>query len=494
MFPLANDTLADLPPALERPRYDRSQVGVGIAHFGVGNFHRVHQAVYVDRCLHLPGHQQWGIVGIGISDGPQARTKAEAYRRQDGLFTVTEMSPDGARQARVIGAMVDYLLAPANPEAVLHQLSDPNLRIVSLTISEGGYPIAADSGDFVDSDPAIAADIGQTAPPTTVFGFIVRALARRRADGLPGFTIVSCDNLRGNGATTRKAVCGFARHVDPGLAEWIADQVTFPNSMVDRIAPYVSAADSDQLNAATGVDDELPAIGERHLQWVLQDEFVQGRPALDQVGVQFRTDVGVFEAVKGRMLNATHVLMSYPALLLGHRMVHEAMADPDIRHLLETFLARDVVPRLTGPHGVDLHAYGEEILDRFANPAVGDQLIRIATDGSAKIPVFHAATLADLLAAGADIKREAFLLACYQRYLVEARDDQGDALEVTEPSLRTEDRESIPGPDGLGVLRLEALAALGLDQHQGFVSSFRQMVAGVRSRGTRATLAYAVQR
>jgi mannitol 2-dehydrogenase/sorbose reductase len=468
------------------PGYDRRAVRPGIAHFGVGNFHRTHEAVYIDRCLHLPDNEGWGIVGIGLSETRSARQKADSFQAQDGLYTVTEFDFDGTPQSRVIGAMIRYLHAPSDPEAVLSQLSDPNLRIVSLTITEGGYLIDEASGRFRIDHPDIGYDLANPYP-RTVFGYLVRALERRRDSGAHPFTVVSCDNLRSNGDTARKAVLAVADAIDPDLASWIAGTVGFPNSMVDRIAPYVTDADRQRLNKLTGIDDRVPAMSESYLQWVIEDKFPSGRPALEAAGVEVRNDVALFETVKGRLLNASHVLLSYPSLLIGHRLVSDALADKRVRMLIDEFMTKDSIPLLHGPAGVSLEDYKEEIIRRFSNPAIADQIIRIATDGSAKIPVFHAATTAKLLEGGADARREAFLLACYRQYL-DGVDDIGKPIAVTEPSLSPADREEILAPDGLGLFRIPAFAALQLESHPVFVEAYLELRKSLKSIGAGATI------
>lgn len=453
--------------------YDRSRVTAGIAHFGVGNFHRVHQALYIDRILRQGEDLSWGIVGIGLSDGDAARQKSENFRSQQGLYTLTEYAPDGTSRSQVVGSMIDYLHAPSDPERVLAQLQDPQLRIVTLTITEGGYLLDDSTGEFRVDHPSVQADFA-SATPSTVFGYLVEALRRRRAEGAAPFTVVSCDNLRQNGATTRRAVVGYARAVDGELAEWIEKNVSFPNSMVDRIAPYVTADDRERLNRETGVDDLLPVMSESYLQWVIEDDFPAGRPQLETVGVQLRPDVHAFEAVKGRMLNASHVLLSYPGLLLGYRYVDEAMRDESLREMLDVFMQNDVIPLVTAPEGVDLQEYKRLILDRFANPAVGDQLIRIATDGAAKIPVFHTATIRELIEWDGDVRREAFLFACYRQYL-SGRDDTGALIDVTEPSLTQEDWHAITGEDELNLLRLPTFRPLDLTDSNAFTDEYRAM-------------------
>lgn len=485
MIALSDATLPHLPASVAVPRYDRRALRAGIVHIGVGNFHRTHQALYVDDCLHRPGSDAWGICGVGLTDGPAGRGKAAAYKAQDGLYTVTEFSPDGERRTRVIGAMVAYLHGPADPEAVLARLAHRDTRIVTLTITEGGYNLDERTGEFLLGTPDVAHDLAG-GPPRSTFGFLVAGLERRRAAGLPGFTVASCDNLRGNGDATRKAVTSFARARDPALADWIEREVDFPNSMVDRIAPQVPAAERARLNAGSGVDDLVPAKAESFNQWVVEDRFRQGRPPLETVGVAFRDDVAAYVAVKGRMINACHMLLAYPFLLMGERLVHEAMRDPRMIELLTAFLDRDVIPYVEPPPGVDLRSYQAMIVARFSNPAIGDQLLRVAGDGAAKLPIFHGKTIATLLAAGADLRREAFLLACYARYLA-GRDDTGAAFAVFEPGLAAEDWAAAAA-EPAAVLRSAPFAGLGLADHPAFRPAFDRAAADIARRGVSATL------
>lgn len=485
MIALSSATLSGLPAAVAVPRYDRTALRVGIVHFGVGNFHRTQQALYVDECLHRPGNEAWGICGVGLTDGPAARAKANAYGVQDGLYTVSEFAPDGSARTRVIGAMVDYLHAPGNPEAVLARLAHPDTRIVTLTITEGGYNLDERSGAFLLDAPDVAHDLSG-GPPRSVFGFVVEGLARRKAAGLPGFTVASCDNLRGNGDTARRAFGAFARARAPALADWIEREVDFPNSMVDRIAPQVPEAERATLNARSGVDDLLPAKAESFNQWVVEDRFRHGRPPLDAVGVMFRDDVAAYVAVKGRMINACHMLLAYPSVLMGERVVHEGMRDPRMARLLLTFLERDVVPHVVPPPGLSLDGYGTMIIERFSNPAIGDQLLRVAGDGAAKLPIFHGRTIATLVAAGADLDREAFLLACFGRYLT-GRDDKGADFPVFEPGLTADDWAKVRA-EPAGVLRSAPFDALGLADHPAFRPAFDHAAAAIARHGVSATL------
>jgi len=471
--------------AVVRPGYDRDAVTAGIAHIGVGNFHRVHEALYVDACLHLPNQSKWGIVGIGLGDSVGARTKASAYAAQNYLYTVTEYSTDSTVSSRLVGAMINYLHAPADPEAVLAQLSAANIRIVSLTITEGGYNLDEATGEFKVDDPDVQHDL-HAAAPRTAFGYITEALRRRRAHGIPAFTVMSCDNLRSNGDSTRTAILGFAAAKDPELAAWISANVTFPNSMVDRIAPAVTAEVKQKVNDQTGVKDQMPAIAETFTQWVLQDDFPAGRPAFEQVGVELRNDVAAFEAIKGRMLNACHMLLVYPALLSGHRLVHEAMTDTTMVDLLRHFLELDVIPHIEGPQGVSLDDYAAAVLERFANPAVGDQLLRIAGDGASKLPTFHAKTINILLAGHHDVRREALVVAGFRQY-TRGADDLGHSYDVDEPHLTQIDRALLNSDDAREALRIRPFASLNLADHQEFVEQYLFLVAQIDTIGMAAT-------
>ena len=473
-------------PAVVRPGYRRADVTPGIAHIGVGNFHRVHEALYVEACLQLPHQSSWGIVGIGLGDSDRAQAKAAAYAAQDCLYTVTEYDTDGSAQSRLVGAMVRYLYAPGDPEAVLVQLADPDIRIVSLTITEGGYNLAEGTGEFDLSHPDVQRDLRE-ALPRTAFGFITEALRRRRAAGIEPFTVMSCDNLRSNGDTTRSAIVGFAAASDPDLAGWISSAVAFPNSMVDRIAPVVTAAVRRDILDRVGVLDQIPAVAESFTQWVLEDNFPTGRPNLEAVGVELRPDVASFETIKGRMLNACHMLLAYPALLSGYRWVHDAMADSVLVELLRQFLNRDVIPHIEGPPGISLEAYAAGVLNRFANPAVGDQLLRIASDGASKLPTFHARTTEVLLAQGRDLRREALLIAGFRAY-TRGVDDRGQQYEVVEPHLTQQDWTLLRSDDPSDALRTSPFRALGLAGHQSFLSQYVYLVEQIDVSGMASTV------
>ena len=473
MVALSNATLDQLPDRIGRPEYRRQEVRAGIAHLSVGNFHRAHQAVYLDRCLAMGGQDDWGIVGIGLVDSPAERAKAEGLQRQDGLYTLSVFPPEGQPTSRVIGSIVDYVFAPAEPADALARLCDPSIRIVSMTITEGGYNTDDKTGAFRLEATDIQHDLRHPEKPKTAFGFIVHALARRRSEGTAPFTVLSCDNLQHNGDVARKAVTAFAQAHDPELASWIKADIAFPNCMVDRITPAVLPADIVRLNDLTGIDDQVPVFAEDFIQWVVEDRFCNGRPRLEEAGVQFTQDVAAYEQIKLRILNASHIMLSYPGQLGGYRFVHEAMADPRIERLLRTFLDRDVIPFLQAPADMPLDRYRDIVLARFANPAINDQNARLTSDSGSKIPVFLGETLRTCLADRRDHRRLAFMLAGFARY-IGGVDDQGRAFDPQEPHLDALDRALVHEADPAAPLHMSTLKPLALDAYPDFVRAFTE--------------------
>ncbi|MGV1760510.1 mannitol dehydrogenase family protein [Rhizobium sp. A22-96] len=486
MTKLSQATLRSLGPNVTTPGYDRSLLRTGIVHFGVGNFHRVHQALAIEACLHHPGNEGWAITGVGLTDGLAASAKAEAYRRQDNLYTVTELTSPNPRQTQVVGAMIEYLHAPNSPETVLARLVDPATRIVSLTITEGGYNIDEMTGNFRLDAPEVREELAG-GPPKTVFGYIVTALARRRQAGVPPFTVLSCDNLPRNGDTTRLGVVTFAKAVDEDLAAWIDAQGAFPNSMVDRIAPQVPEVERVRLAELTGVDDLVPATCETYTSWVVEDRFCAGRPQLELAGVVFSDEVAAYVAVKGRLSNAAHMLMCYPSLLMGSRFVDEGMREPNIVELLQAFWDLDASDLVVPPSGYSIPAFTGKVIERFANPAIKDHLLRVCGDGASKIVVFHGKTITQLIANGSDLTREAFLIACFGRYL-RGIDDSSERYEIFEPHINDCDWALLRSEDPTAVLDIEAFRGLQLRQSSRFVDAFQTISDQLLLMGTSATL------
>ncbi len=424
---LAN--LSGLPARVGRPAYDPASLTAGILHFGVGNFHRSHQAVYLDDLFNHGRDHDWAIVGAGVFAGEKAGR--DRLAAQDWLTTVVEQDSDHVA-ARVTAPMVDFL-TPGDGPAIVARLADPAIRIVSLTITEGGYFIDPASHRFNPAHPDIVADAAAAERPKTVFGLIIAGLKRRRAEGIAPFTVMSCDNIPHNGRVTSDAVVGLARLSDPGLADWIAANVAFPNGMVDRITPATTDRERRRLADDFGIDDAWPVFCEPFRQWVLEDRFPAGRPALEDVGVTFVDDVSPFELMKIRILNGGHATIAYPAGLMDIHFVHEAMEDPLVRAFLTRVETGEIIPTIPPVPGVVLAEYHDLIQRRFANPRIGDTIRRLCLDGSNRQPKFIVPTIADRLRAGQGVAGLALESALWCRYCA-GTTDSGAGIEANDPN------------------------------------------------------------
>ena len=398
MTQLTEKTLTRLNAAVAVPRYDRRAVSTGIVHLGVGNFHRSHQAMYLDTLMNGGAALDWGICGIGLQ--PSNVAMRDALAAQDGLYTLVIRHGDGSWDARVIGSIVEYLFAPDDPEAAIEKMAAPATRIVSLTVTEGGYGLDAVTGEFDAADESVLADLRPGAAPRTVFGLVTEALARRRARGIPAFTILSCDNIQGNGHVSRRAFTAFARLRDPELADWITAHVRFPNCMVDRITPKTTDEDRAELSRRFGLDDQWPVLCEPFTQWVLDDDFADGLLPLEDVGVQIVPDVEPYELMKLRLLNASHQALCHPGRQVGYRFVHEVTTDPLFARFLLDYMTAEAIPTLQPVPGVDLPGYAHQLIERFSNPEVRDTVARLCANASDCIPKFLLPVIRQQLAAG----------------------------------------------------------------------------------------------
>ncbi|MCU1529635.1 MAG: mannitol dehydrogenase [Frondihabitans sp.] len=411
------------------PTYDRTALSTGIVHFGLGNFHRAHQAMFLDRLMREGKALDWAICGVGVM--PVDQKMRDVLRQQDELYTLVLKHPDGTLEPRVIGSIREYLYAPDDPEAVLAKLADPATRIVELTVTEGGYNIDRVTGDFDLTAPAIVHDLEDSAVPTTVFGLVVEGLRLRRDAGVTPFTVMSCDNIQGNGHVARQTFGAFARAKDPALAEWIDAHVHFPNSMVDRITPVTTDADRVLVAERFGIDDEWPVMAEPFVQWVLEDSFTLGRPPYEDVGVQVVDDVMPYELMKLRLLNASHQALTYFGYLSGHRYAHEAATDPLIVELLKRYMDEEATPTLSPVPGIDLTAYKAELLVRFANPEIRDTLARLCQDSSDRIPKWLLPVVEWNLANEGQVTLSAAVVASWARY-AEGVDEEGEPISVVD--------------------------------------------------------------
>jgi len=477
---------ANLPAIATRaavPQYDRGALRAGILHFGVGNFHRAHQAVYLDDLFNAGGGLDWAIVGAGVR--PADEDMRQKLKVQDWLTTVVEQEAD-LSQARVTGAMVDYI-KPGDIEATLEMLANPAIRIVSLTITEGGYYIDPASQQFDPTHPDIVADAHNIAAPRTAFGLILGGLMRRRDAGVDPFTVMSCDNIPGNGHVTQNAVAGLAALIDPLLAAWVHEHVAFPNSMVDRITPATSAREREMLEKDFGIEDNWPVFCEAFKQWVLEDHFPSGRPALERVGVQFVPDVAPFELMKIRILNGGHATIAYPAALMDIHFVHEAMEEPLVRRFLEKVEREEIIPIVPPVPDTSLDEYYELIDRRFSNPKIGDTITRLCLDGSNRQPKFILPSAADRLAAGQGVTGLALVSALWCRYCY-GETDSGTPIAPNDPSwdrLTAAAKKAKADP--------QAWLAMGdifgpLARNPAYVAAFSHALTTLWEVGTRETL------
>ncbi|WP_262267933.1 mannitol dehydrogenase family protein [Microvirga yunnanensis] len=479
---LAN--LSHLPSGVATPRYARDDLRAGILHIGVGNFHRAHQAVYLDDLFNAGKDRDWALVGAGIRAGDRAMR--QALEPQDWLTTVVELEP-GANVARVTGAMVGFVPVNEDGRAIVTALDDPALRIVSLTVTEGGYCIDPATGAFNPNHPDIVHDAAHMDAPKGVFGVLLAALRRRRDQGLAPFTVMSCDNIPHNGQVARDAVAGLADLVDPALAAYVREQVAFPSSMVDRITPATTDRERAILKERFGIQDNWPVFCEPFRQWVLEDNFPTGRPALEEVGVTFTPHVAAFEFMKLRILNGGHATIAYPAGLLGIHFVHDAMADPLVRGFLDKLETDEIIPCVPPVPGVDLHDYYELIARRFANPDVGDTIPRLAQDGSNRQPKFILPSTRDRLNAGADVTGLALESALWCRYCA-GTTDAGEPFTLDDPNAGRLTAAALAAKDDpTSFLDLRDIFGDVADAPQ-FRSRFEASLAGLWRDGVRATL------
>lgn len=480
---LCADDLPEIATKASVPHYRRSALTPGNVHFGVGNFHRAHQAVYLDDLFNLGLDHDWALVGAGVrANDADMRNKLLG---QDYLTTVVEQEA-GRTAARVTGAMIDFLPV-GDVAAITEALADPRVRIVSLTVTEGGYYIDPASQSFDAAHPDIVADSVNPEAPRTVFGLILLGLQLRRERGVPPFTVMSCDNIPGNGHVAQNAVAGLAELINPALAAWVREAVAFPNGMVDRITPATGQRERDALSAEFGIVDAWPVFCEEFKQWVLEDNFPAGRPALEKVGVQFVADVAPFEHMKIRILNGGHATIAYPAGLLDIHFVHEAMEHRLVRAFLEKVEREEIIPVVPPVPDTDLGEYYALIERRFSNPKIGDTIQRLCLDGSNRQPKFILPSVADRLAAGQPVTGLALVSALWARYCY-GESDSGKVIPPNDPSWDrlTALAKAAKGDPRAWLTMGDIFGPLASDPI--YVAAFTGALSSLWVRGTAATL------
>jgi mannitol 2-dehydrogenase len=468
------------------PTYDRRQLRPAIVHLGVGGFHRAHQAVYLDDLAERRITSVWGERGVGLL--PSDRRMAEALTPQDYLYTVVARGARGD-DARVIGSMLDYAFAPSDPQRVLSMLTDPTTRIVSLTITEGGYNVDDKTGEFDTNNAAVQADATRgDAAPQTAFGYVCEGLARRRKSNIAPFTVLSCDNLQGNGKIAHTAFTAFARMREPDLADWIETDVAFPNAMVDRITPQTTDSDREMVRESFGVRDAWPVVTEPFRQWVIEDRFSNGRPPVEEVGAQIVADVHPYETMKLRLLNGSHQAMAYLGYMAGYRYADEVMADAKLRTFIARLMDDEVTPLLPRVPGIDLAEYKRTLIERFGNPKIKDTLARLATDGSDRMPKFVLPSVSDALQAGRPHRMLTLVVAAFIRYL-RGVDEQGQSITLND--ARAEELRPLAhasATDARAILGVRRVFG-DLGDNQAWVAELAAAIADLDQRGTRAVIA-----
>ena len=477
---IAELTAETCPPALHWPAFNRSEVVPGIAHIGVGGFHRAHQARYLEDYMTRTGELNWGICGIGIRPGDKAFL--ETLAKQNGLYTLTEKDDEVIRD-RVIGSLTNVLYAPDDPQKAVDTLAQPAIRIISTTITEGGYLYDFEQQRFFHDHPDVQHDLSNRDQPKTIYGYLWQALEARSKLGTGGaVTLLSCDNVPHNGDVFRSALLSFLEQADATLCDWVRAHVSFPNSMVDRITPAPGVVDQQAVLERHGVVDPCAVGAETFIQWVIEDDFKAGRPALEQVGVQFTADVSPFETAKLRLLNGSHLMMGFIGYLAGYTRVDNAIKDPAILKLVNDYMTLDAAPTLTPIADMPLDAYQVQLIERFGNSTIADQQQRICSDGYAKLKNYLMPVLSDVMAAGGDTSRLSLLFASFLKYL-DGVNDAGEPMPIIEFNLSEAQREA-SSADRLSLLKVDALFGERPDDNRTrFLEDVASHLAGIRARG-----------
>lgn len=483
MSRLSTQSLADLPTDVLRPGYDRAQVTAGVVHLGIGAFHRAHQAVVFDDALNA-GDLRWGIVAASLRS-PSVRDQMVP---QDGLYTM--LVRDGsAEQARIIGAVQDVIVAPQDPQALIAALAAPDTHIVTLTITEKGYKLDPATGALIEDDPQLAADIVSLDSPQTAPGYLVAALARRMAAGLAPFTAISCDNLPHNGTRLRNAVLALARRHDAILADWIAAEGAFPETMVDRIVPATTPDDIAALTARLGVEDQAMVKTEPFIQWVIEDRFCGPRPDFG-AGVQLTAAVAPWEEAKLRLLNGAHSGIAYLGGLAAIDHVHEVLALPEARFFVEA-LWDEAETTLSPPPELDVAAYRTQLMARFDNPTLRHRTRQIAMDGSQKLPQRLLATISARIDAGQGIEALTLAVAAWVRWQA-GQDDLGEAHVVDDPLAApiaaALDAATTTAERVAAILAFDAVVPPALGANAQFRDTLTRWLAILETQGARVAL------
>jgi mannitol 2-dehydrogenase len=484
---LNNSSLHKLPGSVSVPDYARSGISPGIVHVGVGNFHRAHEAYYTDQLLNK-GESAWGICGICLLE--KDLKMYQTLNSQDGLYSLVVKEADGSRRVRVIGSIVEYLYAPSDPSAVIAKMADPSVRIISLTITEGGYNYDPATGQFNFKNPDIQWDLCHPDRPRTIFGYLTAAFRLRQQNRVSGLTVLSCDNIQQNGSVCRNMLRTYMEESMPELRDWLAEQVSFPNSMVDRITPVTTTRDVEELRDRFHLEDSWPVSCEPFIQWVIEDHFSRGRPPWEKAGVQFTEEVEPYEKMKIRLLNAGHSLLGFTGSLMGYSTIYEAVGDALILRFLRAFMDQEVTPILGSVEGIDLNSYKETLIQRFANPQMEDRLSRICSESSSKIPKFLIPTIKEQLERGGPVKCSALIIAtwCRTLELPGTSSSEPEVLDVMGDTL-VEGATTSLDKDPLAFLKIGEVFG-NLYRSGPFVRTYLPIMEHLRTHGTAGTISH----
>ena len=477
--------LSRLPPEIRVPRYDPAAVRPGIVHLGLGNFHRAHMARYThDLMQKRPDTLAFGIVGAGLLAND--KRMRDSLGPQDNLYTLVERSFED-ETVSVIGALADVVFAGESSAALLDMIDQPGIRIVSLTVTENGYCLNRSTKRLDPEHELVRKDLAQPGQPASAIGIVTEALRRRRDAGQPAFTALSCDNIQHNGDVLKQAVLDLARLREPALADWIAEHVVFPSTMVDRITPVTAAADTEALAETHGIIDAWPVFSEAFTQWVIEDRFPQGRPAWEEVGAQFVDDVAPYEFMKLRLLNGSHLAVSGLGRLAGYVTIDESMADPLITRMMQALMDRETEPTLRPVPGIDLPTYKRTLVERFANPAIKDTVERVNTDAPLNVLVDP---IRDRLRDDQPVELLSLALAAWLRR-VRGEDEQGAPIDVRHPLAPLLKEKAVEGgPDPRPLLSITQLFG-DAGQDRRLIEPVGRWLGLLYGKGARETLAEA---
>ncbi len=485
-YTLKQDHLDAISEHISIPKYQRRQLKTGIVHIGIGDFHRGHQAYYTDQLLHDTSITDWGICGVALL--PSDIKIYKALKKQDGLYTLMVKEFDGALTKRVIGSITEVLFAPENPSKVIKKMASSAVKIITLTITERGYNYNEVTKAFDDQNPNIRHDIANPLMPKTVFGYLTQALKLRKEKGAKGVTIQSCDNIQRNGHMAKNMLLSYVRLAEPSLVSWIETHVSFPNSMVDRITPTTTASDIAILKATTSIKDTCPVVCEPFKQWVIEDDFVNGRPLWDAVAARFVEDIVPYEKMKLSLLNAGHTVLGILGALLSYKTIDEAVHDEDLRTFLEQYMDHEVSPTLSDLKGVDLEHYKASLLQRFGNVSIKDQIDRICSESASKIPIFVLPTITANLESEGQIECAALLIAGFAIYSL-GKNEQGKSLNIKDAMEATLRKKAAQAANGQPEAFLEIESVFGLlKSSPSFVSAYTKAYNTLRTSGVKACI------